>query len=116
MGKSETKQAAGLEQVREILRKAAGGNKAAYGGLALWEFSREQLLAASLHGTSLIAPETKGGSCCHGPKTTDPSASRGPRSTKRPRERWSRPGAGMRRRGGSSWSSTATTCAWWPGR
>lgn len=46
-----------FERVREILRDAADGREAAYGGLPLWEFSREKLLDAKLYGIQLIAPE-----------------------------------------------------------
>jgi tyrosinase len=54
-------------QVREILRKAAGDSVTAFGGLRLWEYSRDQLVDANFHGIKLIAPEIKGGgagSCC----------------------------------------------------
>ncbi|MDQ3806507.1 MAG: hypothetical protein M3416_22080, partial [Acidobacteriota bacterium] len=52
-------------RVREILREAAGGREAGYGGLRLWEFSREKLLDARLYGVRLIAPEQEAApSCC----------------------------------------------------
>jgi tyrosinase len=55
-----------FEQVREILRKAAGGNVTAFGGLRLWEYSRDQLVEANFHGMKLISPVAKdaGHSCC----------------------------------------------------
>lgn len=54
-----------LAQVLEILRKAAGGSPTAFGGLRLWEYSRDQLVDASFHGMRLIGAETaSGGSCC----------------------------------------------------
>lgn len=55
-----------FERVQEILRNAAHNNENAFAGLHLWEFSRDQLLAAELHGIRLIAPEHDGkSSCCH---------------------------------------------------
>ncbi|HEY0375610.1 MAG TPA: tyrosinase family protein [Pyrinomonadaceae bacterium] len=75
-----------FERVRGILRDAAEGRDAAYGGLALWEFSREKLLDARLHGVPLIAPETgpageEAASCCehHAAGAVEP-AGRGARS------------------------------------
>lgn len=56
-----------FEQVQQILRDAAGGREAAYGGLPLWDFSREELLAAKLYGVRLVAPpqeEAAAPSCC----------------------------------------------------
>lgn len=55
-----------FEQVREILRKAAGGNVTAFGGLRIWEYSRDQLVEANFHGIKLISPVAKdaGHSCC----------------------------------------------------
>src|SRR5579872_1719745 len=79
MATSSTKQSTGLERVREILREAANGNNAAYGGLDLWKLSRDKLLEARLHGISLIAQDPVG-SCCHGPKATEAGAGRGQRS------------------------------------
>ncbi len=78
MGASSSKLSTRFEHVREILRKAAGGKDKSFGGLSLWNFSREQLLEAKLYGVRLIAPEKEaGGSCCHG----EPSgARRGARS------------------------------------
>ncbi|MGC2696344.1 MAG: tyrosinase family protein [Candidatus Angelobacter sp.] len=66
-----------FERVREILRKAAAGEKNAFGGLPLWEFSRENLLAAQLHGIQLIAPEKEAhASCCHGKGDAETRSSR----------------------------------------
>ena len=55
-----------FDQVREILRKAAGENLTAFGGLRLWEYSRDQLVDANFHGMTLISPAPKdaGHSCC----------------------------------------------------
>jgi tyrosinase len=71
-----------FEQVRQILRDAAGGREAAYGGLPLWEYSREELLAARLYGVRLVAPEQEAApSCCsqHVVGSTEPKG-RGARS------------------------------------
>jgi len=54
-----------FERVREILRDAAHNNENAFGGLHLWEFTRDQLLTAELRGIPLIAPEKEvKSSCC----------------------------------------------------
>src|SRR5262245_49313594 len=54
-----------FEQVKEILRKAADGNVTAFGGLRLWEYSRDQLVEAKFHGMPLIASAEKDvHSCC----------------------------------------------------
>lgn len=54
-----------FEQVQQILKDAAEGCDAAYGGQPLWEYSRDKLLESSLHGVRLIAPEREAtGSCC----------------------------------------------------
>jgi len=67
-------------RVREILRQAAHNNENAFGGLHLWEFTRDQLVAAELHDVRLIAPEKEiKGSCCHG-STADAAKGRGARS------------------------------------
>jgi len=70
-----------FKRVREIIREAAGENNDAFGGLPLWEFTREKLLAAKLHNILLIAPEKEaGGSCCHGKAGPETDAGRGARS------------------------------------
>lgn len=57
-------------RVKEILRKAAGNSVTAFGGLRLWEYSRDELVDANFHGTKLITPPVKeaakdaGHSCC----------------------------------------------------
>src|SRR5215216_3496182 len=56
-----------FDEVKRILRDAAEGREAAYGGLPLWEFSREKLLDATLRGVRLIAAEgapSPSSSCC----------------------------------------------------
>ena len=54
-----------FERVQDILREAAGGHAAAYGGQRLWEYTRENLLEAHLYGVRLIAPEREAvPSCC----------------------------------------------------
>jgi hypothetical protein len=47
---------ASFQRVREILREAADGNQDAFGGLPLWELSRDKLLSARIHDILLIAP------------------------------------------------------------
>ncbi|HET9183977.1 MAG TPA: tyrosinase family protein [Candidatus Angelobacter sp.] len=69
-----------LLRVREILRAAAGGNDNAFGGLPLWEFSRERLLNAKLHGILLIASEKEAHSCCGHAKNAETGIQRGARS------------------------------------
>ncbi|PYP85173.1 MAG: tyrosinase [Candidatus Angelobacter sp. Gp1-AA117] len=74
-----SKVTATLKRVREILREAAGSNENAFGGLSLWEFSREKLVTQKLHGILLIAPEKEAqASCCHG--KAEAGAGRGARS------------------------------------
>ena len=69
-----------FQRVREILRLAADANENAFGGLPLWELSREKLLGAKLRGIPLIAPEKEAqSSCCHGTGITT-GAARGARS------------------------------------
>jgi tyrosinase len=54
-----------FQQVQQILRDAADGREAAYSGLRLWEFSRDELLVAKIYGVRLIAPEQEATpSCC----------------------------------------------------
>lgn len=67
-----------FERVREILRQAAETNENAFGGLPLWEFSRDKLLTAKLHGVLLIAEKEAQSSCCHG--KAEAGAGRGARS------------------------------------
>jgi tyrosinase len=56
-----------FQRVCEILREAAGGKNDAFGGLPLWELSRDRLLSARIHDILLIAPEKEGQApCCHG--------------------------------------------------
>lgn len=74
-----------FEQVLQILRDAAGGREAAYGGLRLWDFSREEFLAAKLYGVRLIAPgqdspPTSPSSCCSHEAGAPGASSRGGRS------------------------------------
>ncbi len=66
MNTTKNKSKTRFEQVRQILREAAGGSEKAFGGLKLWEMSRAQLIEANLHGIRLIAPENKADShsCC----------------------------------------------------
>ncbi len=67
-----------FEQILEILSKAADGNEKAFGGLRLWELSREHLLETTLHGIRLIAPEkaAEAHSCC-GTNTSESVETRG---------------------------------------
>src|SRR5262245_59583318 len=56
-----------FEQVRNILREAAGDSTSDYGGLGPpWELPRDRLLTASLYGVRSIAPEAdaKPSTCC----------------------------------------------------
>jgi len=57
-----------FELIKRILREAADERPAAYGGLRLWELSRDALVEAKLNGIPLIAEEQKGAattsSCC----------------------------------------------------
>lgn len=56
-----------FELIRKILRDAADKKPSAYGGLPLWELSRDALLEARLYGIQLIAPEDETApvsSCC----------------------------------------------------
>src|SRR5262245_14557129 len=66
-----------FERVREILRDAAGGRAGAYAGSPIWEFSRDELLGATLEGVRLIAtPAAETGSCCsHHGRSDDESRS-----------------------------------------
>src|SRR5262245_60281325 len=80
MSTNDAPAATRFEQVRQILRDAAGGRDIAYGGQALWQYSRDRLLEATLYGIRLIAPEIKAaGSCCdhHTPKAPSRGASSG---------------------------------------
>ena len=53
-----------LAAVQQLLEKSAGGEPAAYGGFAVWQFSREQFLTTSLGGFPLIALSAPKKSCC----------------------------------------------------
>jgi tyrosinase len=69
MGTNQVDAETRFERVRQILQKAAGDREAAFGGLRLWEFSRDELLESKLYGIRLIAPEKEaaaGHSCCGG--------------------------------------------------
>jgi tyrosinase len=72
-----------FEQVQQILREAAEGREAAFGGLRLWEFSRAEFLTAKLYGIQLIAPEQEGNassSCCSHTGASADTGGRGARS------------------------------------
>ena len=71
-----------FERVQQILREAADGHAAAYGGQRLWEYTREKLLEAHLYGVRLIAPEREVvPSCCADHAATMPAPQgRGARS------------------------------------
>ena len=72
-----------FEKVKEILREAASGHAAAYGGQPLWELSRAELLEAKLYSVRLIAPDGKQAtaSCCaHHDSGTAAANSRAARS------------------------------------
>jgi tyrosinase len=56
-----------LTDIQRLLEESASGNPAAYGGLSLWTFTRDQLLAATLGGLQLIASTVQSKeSCCSG--------------------------------------------------
>ena|SRR5215472_14740849 len=71
-----------FELVQHILREAAAGQAAAYGGQRLWEYTHEKLLEAHLYGVRLIAPAQEVvASCCARHATTMPAPQgRGARS------------------------------------
>src|SRR5215471_14268797 len=71
-----------FERVQHILREAAAGQAAAYGGQRLWEYTHEKLLEAHLYGVRLIAPAQEVvASCCAQHATTMPAPpGRGARS------------------------------------
>ena len=50
--------------VKQLLRESAKGNPSAYGGLAIWEFSRDQFLTTTLGGLPLVAPPAPKRPCC----------------------------------------------------
>lgn len=56
----------GFERIRQILGKTAEKNENAFGGLRMWEMSRNQFVESHLHGIRLIAPEKEAAahSCC----------------------------------------------------
>lgn len=56
--------------VQQLLEKSAEGDAAAYGGLAVWTFSRDKLLNTTLGGLPLVAPVAPKKSCCSGPSVT----------------------------------------------
>jgi tyrosinase len=56
----------GLTDIQHLLEESASGNPAAYGGLSLWTFTRDQLLAAELGGLPLISIAPPKKSCCSG--------------------------------------------------
>jgi hypothetical protein len=63
-------------QVRELLEKAAGGDAAAFGGVALWNLPYDQLIAAKLMGLPLIEAKKAAHSCCKsGASNADASGS-----------------------------------------
>jgi hypothetical protein len=53
--------------VRELLKIAAGGDAVQFGGLALWTFSRTQLLSTTLGNLPLISLPGPKKSCCSAP-------------------------------------------------
>ena len=53
-----------LAAVQQLLEKSAGGDPSAFGGLAIWTFSREQFLNTTLGGLALIALPAPKKSCC----------------------------------------------------
>src|SRR5258706_7836069 len=71
-----------FERVQQILHDAAEGRDAAYGGQALWAYSRDKLIESDLYGVRLIAPEREAtGSCCDHHSAGDAKAKgRGDRS------------------------------------
>ena len=71
-----------FERIQQVLHDAAEGRDSAYGGQALWEYSRDKLTESNLHGVRLIAPEREAtGSCCdHHTDNTIKAKGRGERS------------------------------------
>jgi hypothetical protein len=53
-----------LADVQRLLEDAACGNPAAYGGLSLWTFTRDQLLNVRLGGLQLVSRAEPKKSCC----------------------------------------------------
>ena len=64
----------GLTDIQHLLEESASGNPAAYGGLSLWAFTHDQLLAAELGGLPLISIAPLKKSCCSGHVPTATSA------------------------------------------
>ena len=54
-----------FDHIRRLLESAAGGEAAAFGGIALWSLPHDQFIAARLMGLQLIETKKAAHSCCH---------------------------------------------------
>lgn len=65
-------------RVQQILRDAAHGRPAAYGGQRLWEYTRDQLVEAELYGLRLVAAAGEGACGCGCAAETGARSARSP--------------------------------------
>ena len=64
-----------FDHIRKSLENAAGGEAAAFGGIALWSLPHDQFIAAKLMGLQLIDTKKAAHSCCKSTASVDTNRS-----------------------------------------